>query len=227
MTEALSLLGTIIPKSLQLNADQLLPGPVTIKVTKVEIVMGEQPVTISYEGDNNHPFKPGKSMRRVLVALWGFDANAYIGRSMTLYCDATVRYGGMEVGGIRISHMSDINGPVTMALTETKGKKKPFTVLPLVPAPVAPSEDKAAAWTDALIARMDAITTADGMHDLAIDQAVVKNRARLIKEREELAARITEADRAMFKRVNGPGNTTGGDGGDGAASSLHVQEVGE
>ena len=123
---------TIIPKSDQLNADQLLTGPITIKVTGVSVVAGEQPVTISYGGDAGRPYKPGKSMRRVLVKLWGADANAYVGRSMTLYTDPTIRFGGMEVGGIRISHMTHIDGPQTMALTETKGKKKPFTVRPLV-----------------------------------------------------------------------------------------------
>jgi hypothetical protein len=29
---------------------------------------------------------------------------------MTLYCDPEVQFGGMKVGGIRISHMSDIDG---------------------------------------------------------------------------------------------------------------------
>lgn len=38
----------------------------------------------------------------------------------------------MEVGGIRISHMSHIDKPVTIALTATRGNKKPVTVQPLV-----------------------------------------------------------------------------------------------
>jgi len=38
----------------------------------------------------------------------------------------------MEVGGIRISHMSHIDKPVTIALTATRGNKKPTTVQPLV-----------------------------------------------------------------------------------------------
>jgi hypothetical protein len=37
----------------------------------------------------------------------------------------------MAVGGIRISHMSDITAPVSMALTATRGSKKVFTVKPL------------------------------------------------------------------------------------------------
>lgn len=123
---------TIIPKSDQMNADDLIGCTRTIRITDVSVVMGEQPVAISFEGDNGKPYKPGKSMRRVLVEMWGPDANQYRGRSLTLYRDEKVVFGGLAVGGIRISHMSDIIGSRTMALTVTRANKKPFTVLPLV-----------------------------------------------------------------------------------------------
>ncbi len=123
----------ITPKSAQINADDLLTGPMTITITDVSIRPGtEQPVSIHFEGDNNKPYKPCKSMARVMVTCWGADANKYVGRSMTLYCAPKVQWGGMAVGGIRISHMSDIDSKMTMALTATKGNKKPFTVVPLV-----------------------------------------------------------------------------------------------
>jgi hypothetical protein len=141
------MLSTIVPKSDQLNADDLLSGQtIAIKITKVSIHSGEQPVAISFENDNGKPWKPCKSMCRVLVNVWGKDANQYIGRSLMLYCDPSVKFGGLAVGGIRISHMSHIAEPVTMALTATKGNKKPFTVKPLAgvaepKADVAPVED--------------------------------------------------------------------------------------
>lgn len=126
----------IIPKSDQLNADDLIAGPMTIKITEVTIRGGqEQPVSIHFEGDNGKPWKPCKSMSRVLVANWGADAKKYIGRSLSLYREPTVKWAGMEVGGIRISHMSDIDSAMTMALTATKGSRKPFTVKPLVTQP--------------------------------------------------------------------------------------------
>ena len=79
-------------------------------------------------------------MRRVLVNLWGPDGETYVGRSLTIYRDEQVLFGGVEVGGIRISHMSNLQRETTMALTATKAKRKPFTVKPLAtaPAPVAP-----------------------------------------------------------------------------------------
>lgn len=119
---------TIIPKSDQLNADDLLAGPLTIKITAVKAGSAEQPVVINYEGDNGRPYKPGKSMRRVLIALWGSDGAAYVGRRLSLYADPDVKFGGVAVGGIRISHASDIKAPLHMMLTETRGKKKPFVV---------------------------------------------------------------------------------------------------
>lgn len=147
----------IIPKSDQLNSDDLIAGPITIKVSKVDIRGGqEQPVSIHFDGDNGKPYKPCKSMSRVLVTTWGADAKEYVGRSMTLYRDPSVKWAGMEVGGIRISHMTDIESAMTMALTATKGSRKPFTVRVLVPdAPPPPSRiqadlvaegEKEAAW---------------------------------------------------------------------------------
>ena len=139
------MLATVIPKSDQLNADDLIGGrSLTIKVTKVAGVSGDQPIAISFEGDNGKPYKPCKSMRRVLIHLWGDKGQEYVGRSMTLYCDPDVKFGGLAVGGIRISHMSHITREVTVMLTATKANRKPFTVKPLVVSD-APNADEAIA----------------------------------------------------------------------------------
>lgn len=121
----------IVPKSDQINADDLLSGPITITITSVKVAPGqEQPVSIFFDGSDK-AFRPCKSMARVLVRAWGPDASKYTGRSLTLYCDPKVKWGGMEVGGIRISHMSHIDSALTMALTVTRANKKPFTVKPI------------------------------------------------------------------------------------------------
>ena len=131
MTEIVDLTETTAPKSDQLNADDLIAGPRTIRVTRVSLLGGDQPIAINFEGDNGKPYKPCKSMRRVMVRIWGPDGSKYAGHEMTLYCDPTVKFGGQEVGGIRISHMSGIDKPVTIALTATRASRKPFTVKPL------------------------------------------------------------------------------------------------
>ena len=122
---------TIEAKSDQLNADDLIGSPKTIKITTVKACTGDQPIAVSYEGDNGKPYKPNKAMRRVMVAVWGKDGESYAGKSMTLYNDSSVKWAGKEVGGIRISHMSDMKNKVVIPIAITRGQKIPFTVTPL------------------------------------------------------------------------------------------------
>ena len=123
---------TVAPKSDQLNADDLIAGPRTITVTRVTASdTPEQPVSVYFEGDNGKPWKPCKSMRRVLIAGWGVDASTFTGRSLTIYNDPDVTFGGMKTGGIRISHMSHMDGPLKLALTATKANRAMYTVQPL------------------------------------------------------------------------------------------------
>lgn len=125
---------TIVPKSDQINFDQLFfTGPMTVKITVVTLTKGaEQPCAVNFEGDGGRVYRPCKSMRKVMVHVWGKFTNAYVGQTMTLYGDHDVAFGGKKVGGIRISHMTGLDKPVSMALTETKGRNKMFTVQPLV-----------------------------------------------------------------------------------------------
>ena len=43
----------------------------------------------------------------VMVSAGGNDGETYVGKRLTLYREPTVRFGGQEVGGIRIEAMSD------------------------------------------------------------------------------------------------------------------------
>lgn len=123
-----SLSDTILPKSDQLNADQLVGTTLTITVLKVSRVTGDQPVAIHYEGEDGRPYKPCKTMRKILVAAWGEYASGWVGKSMTLYNDPEVMFGGVKMGGIRISHLSHIESDLSLALNKTKGKKAIFNV---------------------------------------------------------------------------------------------------
>ena len=141
---------TIVPKSDQLNADDLLGGAITVQVTAVRRGDRDQPVAVHVDG-GHQPYKPCKSMRRVLISAWGNDGGAWVGRSMTLVRDAEVVFGGVKVGGVRISHLSHIDGRLTLPLMVTRGQRKPYTVEPLVasktattaPAPSTTAQTKA------------------------------------------------------------------------------------
>ena len=135
MFDITDLRSTIIPKSDQLNAEQLLTGDMTITVSDVALGSDDQPVIIHYISDDGRPYKPCKTMRKVLIFAWGEDGRKWVGRSMTLYCDQTVKFGGMNVGGIRISHLSDIQRDIAISLTATKGKKAQHTIKVLKSAP--------------------------------------------------------------------------------------------
>jgi hypothetical protein len=142
-------------KSDQIGADDLIGGPRTFTVRGVTANEGEQPVNVWLEGEER-VFRPCKTIRRVMVAMWGADANQYVGRSMTLFRDAEVQFGGMKVGGLRISHMSHIDGARDVVVMKAKGKKAAMKILPLatntrppaLPAPFALSAgDPVAAQT--------------------------------------------------------------------------------
>lgn len=170
---------TILAKSDQLNADDLIGRTLTVKITSVGLAAGEQPIKINYENDGGKPYYPCKSMRRVLVNIWGADGNQYVGREMTLYRDEKVVFAGAAVGGIRISHMSHLDQPVTMSLTAAKASKKPYTVQPLVAAPkVTPEQKKAAAQkkTDEIISKINACETLEAVHALIAESAEVIGR---------------------------------------------------
>lgn len=188
----------IVPRSDQINSDELQNGQtITVTITDVKISGGqEQPVTMRL-AETDKFYRPCKSMCRVLVAAWGLDAKQYVGKSLTLYCDPTVKFGPLAVGGLRISHMSHIDGPLVMALTATKGVKKAYKVQPLV-GPTAPSEPATKArqtpeeWAEAHIASLTGAASSE--EAAAIRQKGAKAVERLQRDHPLLYRAILAAD---------------------------------
>lgn len=125
---------TIIAKSDQLNAEDLISGPITVTITSVKRSSDEQPVIVEISGGHK-PWKPCKSMRRLLIMAWPegaikeggetrYDPSCWVGRSVTLVRDPNVRWAGELVGGIRVSALSHIKTKFEVALAESKKKKK-------------------------------------------------------------------------------------------------------
>lgn len=151
MTESLA------PKSDQLDAIDLVSGPRTFTIENVSKHNAEQPFNFHLSGFDR-VWRPGKSMRRVIAAAWGTKTSAYIGQSVTLYCDPSVQFGNEAVGGTRISHMSGLDKPLKVPLLLKKGRSAVFTVQPLKEAP-KPAQ-QARDWTaeaDALTGQTDAL----------------------------------------------------------------------
>jgi len=176
---------TVQANSAQVNADDLV-HPVTVTITNVEKGNTEQPVFIHLAEFPGRTFRPAKTVRRLLVAAWGSDAAAYIGKRLTIFNDHTVKWGGQAVGGVRVSHMSGIDGPLTVQLTVTRGKRAPFKVEPLPDAPVVDP----AKITAALTAINDATDTTklDGIETYAHTLGIHADVATAIEQRRtELA----------------------------------------
>lgn len=183
----------IVPKSDQINADDLIAGPKTFTIEGVAITPGtEQPVNIKLEGELR-AWRPCKSMSRVLVAAWGPDAKVYIGRSLTLYRDPKVKWGGMEVGGIRVSHMSHIERDMLLQLTATKGKRAPHIVKPLVAevAQMPKAKQTAEQWASDHRAKVDEAATLEALAEVMAKGA--KPMAKLEADKPELWAEVNAA----------------------------------
>lgn len=148
---------SIAPKSDQLNAEDLLGGPRTVTIESVTKGSAEQPVNIHLVEFPGRPFRPSKTVRRILVAAWGPEASNYVGRRMSIYRDASVRFGGQDVGGIRISHLSHLDKRLTLALTVTRGKRAPHIVEPLPDVVVD---------VDSVLAAIEAATSVDELREL-------------------------------------------------------------
>lgn len=178
-------------KSDQLNFDSFPPGVSrTIKITRVDVKPGaDQPCDVHFEGMNGRVYRPSKGMRRVMVHVWGKDSAAYVGNSMTLYGDPDVQFGGAKVGGIRISHMTGIQKPVTIALTATRANRKPFTVKPLVTT-TEPEFDQEKLLNDSDVAANLGLEAYKAFFG-GLGKA---ERAFLLPRHEDLKKRATEAD---------------------------------
>jgi len=154
---------TLAANSNRLTADDLIAGPLTITVTKLTPGSAPQEVIFNFDGDQGKPWHPCKTMRRVLAEVWGKDGLQYVGRQITLFRNPEILYSGQKVGGIQISHLSNLNGPFQTTISLARGKRTPYRVEPLTtPAapPAAPAPDLA---TAAL-----AVCQAAGLTDLGL-----------------------------------------------------------
>jgi hypothetical protein len=153
---------SIVPKSDQLNADDLVTGPITVTITGVKKGDKEQPISVEIEG--HQPYKPCKTCRRVLIATFGDEPAAWIGQRMTLYCDPSVLWGGVKVGGIRISHLSGLACPRTFMLTHSRGKRSEVTIHPL--ATLTDEDRKFIVEATPEIAQADSLETLKGYGEI-------------------------------------------------------------
>jgi hypothetical protein len=192
---------TIVAKSDQINAADLIGATRTITIKEVRIKAGDdQPVSVIIEGDRK-AFRPCKGVRRLMVRVWGADASKYIGQSMTLFCDPNVTWAGKKEGGIRVSHMSGLDEEIVEYMRTSREATKPYKILPLQVQQQRQSDPNAAEkWAN------DHIGFVNGSADLerfaAIQQQGKKAMDKLAGSNPELHKRVTDAYAARFAELS-------------------------
>jgi hypothetical protein len=145
----------------QLNFEDFLGGVTRIvTIAKVEKGRKEGQYDIAIEGDDRY-WRPPPTVLKQLVSAWTDEADTWVGRQALLYGDPDVMMAGQVVGGIRVSHVSHIDGPVTESLSVTRGKRRPHTLHPL------PDPPKSAPKPPTLQARLTAALAARGITERA------------------------------------------------------------
>lgn len=167
-------------KSDQLNAIDLAGGPVTVRIIEVKQGNADQPVNIITDVFGpGRPFKPSKTVLRVLVAGWNTtDTTMWVGQSMTLYRDPAVKWAGEAIGGIRVSAMTGLTKPLVIALPTSKGKTAKSTVTPLE---VAPNDNRD--WLAALNQAASDLATIGALGQAATQAGAPADVVQQIRER--------------------------------------------
>lgn len=156
-------------KSDQINFDDVADTEIVITISEVRVRnTPEQPVWVYFHGCNNRPWKPAKGVLRLLSAAWGRESDLWVGKSVKLYGDSSVKWAGKEVGGIRVRALSDIpKKGLNAMLTVAKGKREPIHIEYLDVARPTYPQDK---FDQALPAMVKAIAE----KKMSIEQVVAK-----------------------------------------------------
>jgi len=180
---------TAEPRSDQWNADDFVGGPRTFTIAGVKPGAAEQKYDVELVEGEGRVWRPPLTVLRLLIAAWGDDATVWVGRRVTLYRDPSIKFGRDAVGGIRVSHLSHIDKPLTVALTETRGKRAAHTVQPLVEAAKPAARKPGSGPTPADIA---ACTDIDTLREWW--QAHPEHRPQIEARRTELTAAAVTGD---------------------------------
>lgn len=186
----------VAPKSDQLDAEDLRGGPVDVTVASVRKgPSADQPINFYLE-EIDRPWRPTKIVRRLIMGIWGKDTETYSGKRLRLYRDPKVTFGGMAVGGIRVSHMSHLPNSGDVCVVNVmvgRGKYEDFPVerLPDVAPQGGATSEKPEPLGDHTRKHVFALLGELGVDDVEEQKArMSKVLRRKIKSRSEL----TEAD---------------------------------
>jgi len=165
-------------KSDQLNAIDLIGGPITVTITDAKVKAdptADQAVSISFTGDNGKPWKPSKTMIRIMIIKWGDNEAKFVGRHITLFRNPVTTWGGNKVGGVQLSHMSDMENDDRFLLSTGRGKVSEFKIEHLkMKTKEEKAEDrknKASAWVSQSKLEISELDSVEGIDKWEVDNA--------------------------------------------------------
>ena len=137
-------------KSDQLNAEDLITGPITVHVTGGYLAEGNR-LVVELAEYPQRPWLASRGMAKFIGAIWGTETDEWAkNAAITLFRNPEVVYGGKAVGGIQIQAISGISKPYTGPLRKSRDKSVPFTIQPLI-------DHVAESLTDAQIAAAESV----------------------------------------------------------------------
>jgi hypothetical protein len=123
-------------KSDRLNYEDFIMGPQDFTIARLgrKTDQGNVRLLMFFAGCEETPYWVPKGMVKCLSNPdgWGEDPfSEWIGRRVRLFGEPTVVYAGKELGGIRISAISDINRAYSTKITERRGVRIDYVISPL------------------------------------------------------------------------------------------------
>ncbi len=170
-------------KSDQLNAVDLIAGPITVKIVGAR--RGDdkkQLVVLDIEGYEGKPWKPCKTQIRIMAEVWKVEGDTklhperWVGQTVTLYRDPEVIYAGDKVSGVRLSHMSGLTEPRTFVVAETRGKPKKKVIHPIEATPEPTPEEQV--YIDETVQSIAGVSTLEELQNLG---AMMKDKSVAIR----------------------------------------------
>lgn len=126
-------------KSDRLNYEDFIMGPQDFKIVRLgkKTDQGNVRLLMFFEGREETPYWLPKGMVKCLSNPDGWGEapfSEWVGRRVRLFGEPTVVYAGKELGGIRISNISDIAGAYSTKITERRGVRIDYVISPLLDA---------------------------------------------------------------------------------------------
>lgn len=106
-------------------------------------------VIVKFTGCGGKPYKPNKGMIRVLAGAWGDDSDSWIGKTIKIGGDPTVKWGSEEVGGLVIDALSDIDPKGYTAYIQKNKRVRVKKTIPLLVVEPPKLTDNDQSWIDA------------------------------------------------------------------------------